>query len=95
MRLMEGLAHEDPDNDYVRQYMIQAYHELGKEAEAEKVLRELEARHPEDKKMREFYGYVKQGLTGHLWGPDGVTRQPQSPVTPRAPEVADSGAARP
>jgi tetratricopeptide (TPR) repeat protein len=93
MRLLGGLAHDDPDNDYVRQYMIQAYHELGRDAEAEKVLGEWESGHPTDKKMREFYGYVKQGLTGHLWGADGVTRQP--PQTMPQPEVVDSETTRP
>ena len=93
LHLLQSLAQDDPDNDYVRQYLIQAYHELGLEAEAEKVLGEWEARHPGDQKLREFYGYVRRGWTGHLRGPDGVTRQPQQ-AQPR-PEVVDSGATRP
>jgi tetratricopeptide (TPR) repeat protein len=77
---LQELVQRMPDEEYVYQYYVQILEEMGRPADANRVVAEWESRHPAKRSVREYLNAVRSGIVDSILG---VPLQPP-PVAPES-----------
>jgi hypothetical protein len=90
LELLQQVARSTPEDEFLWQYLVYTLWELGRLQDVDRVIREWEATHIGNTRLREFYQAARQGVVSFPSDVPSSSRLAPVPMIPAPGSLADS-----